>query len=223
MPVRCRCRGRDFGLGLFGAAGGGHTLDTRIAVAGGTRSGRCRSDQPRGDTPAAKKNCIKPWRKLMWCVGRLTEEYRQLMYDLLELYARPFRSREPVVWLDEKSKQLLEDSRRPLPIRPGMRVKVDYEYVRRGTCNLFVAIEPKGGRRTVGVTDHRTKAVRPPPARTGLCQRSPGPSGARQSQHAFPKMLRGSARRRRRAQVAAPRGLSLSRTSRNQTGITIEG
>ena len=94
----------------------------------------------------------------MWCVGRLTEEYRQLMYDLLELYARPFRSREPVVWLDEKSKQLLEDSRRPLPIRPGMRVKVDYEYVRRGTCNLFVAIEPKGGRRTVGVTDHRTKA-----------------------------------------------------------------
>mgnify|MGYP003382365316 FL=1 len=84
-----------------------------------------------------KKNCIKPWRKLMWCVGRLTEEYRQLMYDLLELYARPFRSREPVVWLDEKSKQLLEDSRRPLPIRPGMPVKVDYEYVRRGTCNLF--------------------------------------------------------------------------------------
>ena len=39
-----------------------------------------------------------------------------------------------------------------------MPVKVDYEYVRRGTCNLFIAIEPKGGRRTVGVTDHRTKA-----------------------------------------------------------------
>ena len=73
----------------------------------------------------------------MWWFGRLTEEYRQRMYDLLKLYARPFRSREPVVWLDEKSKQLLEDSRRPLPIRPGMPVKVDYEYVRRGTCNLF--------------------------------------------------------------------------------------
>lgn len=94
----------------------------------------------------------------MWCVGRLTKEYRQRMYDLLALYARPFRSREPVVCLDEKSKQLLADSRRPLPIRPGMPVKVDYEYIRRGTCNLFVAIEPKGGRRTVAVTDHRTKA-----------------------------------------------------------------
>jgi hypothetical protein len=93
----------------------------------------------------------------MWCVGRLTEEYRQRMYDLLDLYARPFRSREPVVCLDEKSKQLLKNSRQPLPIKPGTPARLDYEYVRGGTCNLFVAIEPKGGRRTVQVTDHRAK------------------------------------------------------------------
>jgi transposase len=93
----------------------------------------------------------------MWCIGRLTEEYRQRMYDLLELYARPFCRREPVVCLDEKSKQLLRDAQSPLPIRPGMPVRQDYEYVRGGTCNLFVAVEPKGGRRTVLVTDHRTK------------------------------------------------------------------
>ena len=93
----------------------------------------------------------------MWCVGRLTEEYRQRMYDLLDLYARPLRSKEPVVCLDEKSKQLLKDSRRPLPIQPGRPVRLDYEYVRAGTCNLFVAIEPKGGRRTVLITDHRAK------------------------------------------------------------------
>ncbi len=93
----------------------------------------------------------------MWCVGHLTEEYRQRMYDLLDLYARPFRSREPVVCLDEKSKQLLKDSRASLPIRPGTPVRLDYEYVRAGTCNLFVAVEPKGGRRTVSVTDRRTK------------------------------------------------------------------
>jgi hypothetical protein len=79
------------------------------------------------------------------------------MYDLLDLYRRPFRRREPVVCLDEKSKQLLKDSRVPLPIRPGMPVRQDYEYVRSGTCNLFVAVEPKGGRRTVLVTDRRTK------------------------------------------------------------------
>lgn len=93
----------------------------------------------------------------MWCIGRLTEEYRQRMYDLLDLYARPFRPGEPVICLDEKSKQLLKDSRTPLPIRPGVPVRQDYEYVRGGTCNLFVAVEPKGGRRTVLVTDRRAK------------------------------------------------------------------
>jgi len=93
----------------------------------------------------------------MWCIGVLTEEYRERMYDLLDLYARPFQSREPVVCLDEKSKQLLRDTREPLPIKPGVPAKHDYEYARAGTCNLFVAVEPKGGRRTVTVTDHRAK------------------------------------------------------------------
>ena len=93
----------------------------------------------------------------MWCVGILTEEYRQRMYALLELYARPFRSREPVVCLDEKSKQLLKDSGAPLPIKPGAPAKQDYEYVSAGTRNLFVAVEPKGGKRTVRVTEHRAK------------------------------------------------------------------
>lgn len=93
----------------------------------------------------------------MWCVGTLTEEYRQRMYDLLDLYARPFRSGEPVVCLDEKSKQLLKDSRQPLPIKPGTPARLDYEYVRGGTCNLFVAVEPKGGQRVVQITDRRAK------------------------------------------------------------------
>jgi hypothetical protein len=93
----------------------------------------------------------------MWCIGVLTEEYRKRMYDLLDLYARPFRTREPVVCLDEKSKQLLRDTRTPLPIKPGAPAKHDYEYARAGTCNLFVAVEPKGGRRTVVVTDRRAK------------------------------------------------------------------
>ena len=79
------------------------------------------------------------------------------MYDLLDLYARPFRSREPVICLDEKSKQLVRDSRQCLPIRPGTSVRLDYEYVRSGTCNLFVAVEPQGGRRTVQITGHRAK------------------------------------------------------------------
>ncbi len=93
----------------------------------------------------------------MWCVGVINAEYRRRMYNLLKLYARPFRSREPVVCLDEKSKQLLKDSRATLPIKPGAPTRQDYEYVRAGACNLFVAVEPKGGRRTVVVTARRAK------------------------------------------------------------------
>jgi len=93
----------------------------------------------------------------MWCIGALTEEYRQRMYDVLELYARPYHEQEPVICIDEKSKQLIQDSRRPLPMKPGTPAKYDYEYVRAGTCNVFVAVEPRGGRRVVEVTERRTK------------------------------------------------------------------
>jgi hypothetical protein len=93
----------------------------------------------------------------MWCIGVLTAQYRQRMYDLLALYARPLRRQEPVVCVDEKSKQLLREPRAALPLQPGAPAKHDYEYARGGTCNLFVAVEPKGGRRTVVVTDHRAK------------------------------------------------------------------
>jgi hypothetical protein len=93
----------------------------------------------------------------MWCIGRLTEEYRRRMYDLLDLYALPYLEREPVVCIDEKSKQLLKDMRTPLPLKPGVLAKQDYEYKRAGTCNLFVAVEPKGELRIVEVTERRTK------------------------------------------------------------------
>jgi hypothetical protein len=93
----------------------------------------------------------------MWCIGELTAEYRRRMYDLLELYARPYDAREPVICLDEKSKQLLRETRRPLPAKPATVRKEDYEYERAGTCNIFVAVEPRGQRRIAQVTDRRTK------------------------------------------------------------------
>ena len=93
----------------------------------------------------------------MWCIGTLTEEYRLRMYDLLALYAEPLRIGEPVVCIDEKSLQLLSHSRAPLPMASHSPTKVDYEYVRKGTTNLFVAIEPKAGKRMVTVTEHRAK------------------------------------------------------------------
>ena len=66
----------------------------------------------------------------MWCVAVLTEQYRQRMYELLDLYARPWRADEPVICVDEKSKQLLHESRPCLPMVPGTPLRRDYEYVR---------------------------------------------------------------------------------------------
>jgi hypothetical protein len=93
----------------------------------------------------------------MWCIGQITAEYRERMYDLLALYAKPYDAAEPVVCLDEKSKQLLQQTRRPIPAARGQIAKEDYEYQRAGTRNLFVAVEPKGGHREVEVTGRRTK------------------------------------------------------------------
>jgi hypothetical protein len=93
----------------------------------------------------------------MWCVGRITAEYRKRMYGLLRIYARPYNAKEPVVCVDEKSKQLLRQTRLPLPLQSGRCAKEDYEYKRAGTRNIFMAVEPKGGRRVVEVTARRAK------------------------------------------------------------------
>jgi hypothetical protein len=94
---------------------------------------------------------------MMWCIGRITAEYRDRMYGLLSLYARPYNAREPVVCVDEKSKQLLRQTRAPITVEPGRCAREDCEYRRSGTLNLFVAIEPKGKCRCVEVTARRTK------------------------------------------------------------------
>jgi hypothetical protein len=81
------------------------------------------------------------------------------MYALLELYARPKSKAqaEPVICIDEKSLQLIAHSRAPLVMAANSPAKNDYEYVRNGTTNLFVAVEPKGGQRIVSVTERRGK------------------------------------------------------------------
>jgi DDE superfamily endonuclease len=64
---------------------------------------------------------------------------------------------EPVICIDEKSLQLIDHSRAPLPMTESAPAKHDYEYTRNGTTNLFVAVEPKAGRRVVSVTERRGK------------------------------------------------------------------
>ena len=78
------------------------------------------------------------------------------MEDVLEVYARPYDPRRPQVCLDECSKQLVAETRVPLPAEPGQPERHDYEYERRGTANLFMLSEPLAGKRHVKVTERRT-------------------------------------------------------------------
>lgn len=78
------------------------------------------------------------------------------MEDVLEVYSRPYDSERPVICFDEASKQLVADVNEPLPVAPGLPARVDYEYERIGTANIFMASEPLAGKREVTVTDRRT-------------------------------------------------------------------
>jgi len=79
------------------------------------------------------------------------------MEDVLEVYRRPYDPQRPVVCLDETSKQLIGEVRRPVPAAPGQVAHYDCEYVRHGVANLFMIFEPLAGQRDVEVTDRRTK------------------------------------------------------------------
>ena len=78
------------------------------------------------------------------------------MEDILDIYEMPYNPAVPVVCMDEKPYQLLGEAREPLPMGPEDTQKIDSEYVRNGTCSIFVFVEPLGGVRHVSVREHRT-------------------------------------------------------------------
>jgi hypothetical protein len=84
-------------------------------------------------------------------------EFVAAMEDVLELYAEADDPKRPRVNFDECSVELHADARPPLPPAPGRPGLYDYEYVRAGTANLFVVVDPTAGRRHVTVTERRTK------------------------------------------------------------------
>jgi hypothetical protein len=78
------------------------------------------------------------------------------MEEVLDVYERPYDEKRPLVCLDEASRQLIEETRRAVPAKPGQVERFDYEYVRNGTANLFMITEPLLGWRAVKVTQRRT-------------------------------------------------------------------
>jgi len=78
------------------------------------------------------------------------------MEEVLELYHLPYNPDIPLICMDEQPVQLIKETRQPLPAAPGKPAKVDYEYERNGTANIFMFTEPLHGTRHVSVTEHRT-------------------------------------------------------------------
>lgn len=74
------------------------------------------------------------------------------------MYTEPYHERYPVVCFDERPYQMAEETRIPLPAKPGRPARYDFDYKPRGTCNLFVFFQPLKGWRKVEVTERRTKA-----------------------------------------------------------------
>jgi len=91
-----------------------------------------------------------------WCIPEVSTEFVAAMEDVLELYAEPYDPKRPKVNFDESSKQLIKETRSPLPAQSGQPARFDYEYEREGTRNLFLFVEPQAGFRHVNVTEHRT-------------------------------------------------------------------
>jgi len=100
----------------------------------------------------------KPWLQKMWCIPTINEEYVERMEDVLDVYERPYNPKVPTVCVDEKPIQLLGDRLTSIPATiSGKSKKVDYQYERQGTANVFVGIEPKQGQYFTKVTERRTK------------------------------------------------------------------
>jgi len=79
------------------------------------------------------------------------------MEKVLDFYKLPYDPKRPVVCMDESPKQLIKETRQSIPMKPGKEKKIDYEYERRGTCNIFMASEPLKGKRYVEITERKTK------------------------------------------------------------------
>lgn len=99
---------------------------------------------------------IKPWQKKMWCIPAVDAEFVERMEDVLDLYAEPEDPLRPVVCFDEKPYQLVGETRTPVRAKPGQPQRIDYEYRRNGSVNIFMMVGAALPWRHAKVTAHRT-------------------------------------------------------------------
>ncbi|MFJ8959002.1 IS630 family transposase [Lentzea sp. NPDC102401] len=131
-----------------------------VAAVGETRSAHRGHPEPGplDHRPGVEKTELRPHLRKCWNIPpRANAEFAARMEDVLAVYARPYDPARPVVCMDEKPFQFLGEVRDPLPARPGRDARQDSEYVRRGTCSIFVWAEPLRGWRRVHALTQRTK------------------------------------------------------------------
>ncbi|MGP8337824.1 MAG: IS630 family transposase [Methanosarcinaceae archaeon] len=105
-----------------------------------------------------KKNELKPHLSKYWKIPPdQNASFVAAMEDILEVYARPYNVKFPVVCMDESSIQLIGEVHEPIPAAPGHPVLMDDEYVRKGVASIFMEVEPLGGKRKVKITERRTR------------------------------------------------------------------
>jgi hypothetical protein len=106
---------------------------------------------------ARLKNRLKPHRRQCWAIPpKANNAFVAATKDVLAVYTRPHDPERVLVCLDETSKQLIAETRVPIPMKPGRAARIDYEYERNGTANLFMLFAPLEGWRHIKVTDRRT-------------------------------------------------------------------
>ena len=101
------------------------------------------------------ENELKPWLKKMWCISAVNPEFIARMEDVLDLYGETPDKLRPVVCFDETPRQLIGESRVPVPPKPGRPARFDYEYVRNGTANVFMFVDAHRSWRHAKVTERR--------------------------------------------------------------------
>lgn len=102
-----------------------------------------------------EENELKPWQQKMWCVPKVDAEYVARMEDVLDLYAEKPDEDAPVISFDESPVQLIGEVRTPSRATPGKPARIDSEYRRNGTANLFVFLNAHAPWRHVKVTEQR--------------------------------------------------------------------
>ena len=96
--------------------------------------------------------------KKCWCIPpQHNAQFVAAMEDVLEVYSRPYDNNRPVICMDEKPLQLLGEARRKINISQGEPERYDNEYIRKGTCSIFLFTEPLDGWRSADAKEHRTK------------------------------------------------------------------